>query len=164
MPRNAAWWTCAQRETLIIAGFALDGNKWDERHKGDDLLYAGKVDHGFDKASAADLQKRLKLLIRKTQPYASPTRVSGSTEASGGDRVSRQIGERKDSPSLLSRPPGGPVMDAFDRFWQWADKPPESLVTIPAELHTAVMEPAPEDRRDRAKVDHAASRFEESER
>jgi bifunctional non-homologous end joining protein LigD len=66
--------TCAQRETLAIAGFALDGNKWDGiyvgRRKGDDLIYAGKVDHGFDKASAADLRKRLKPLIRKTQPYA----------------------------------------------------------------------------------------------
>ncbi|MDA9478881.1 DNA ligase [Bradyrhizobium sp. CCBAU 65884] len=65
--------TCAQRETLTIAGFALDGSKWDGiyvgRRKGDDLVYAGKVDHGFDKASAADLQKRLKPLIRKTQPY-----------------------------------------------------------------------------------------------
>ena len=64
--------TCVQRETLTIAGFALDGTKWDGiyvgRRKGDDLIYAGKVDHGFDKASAADLQKRLKPLIRKTQP------------------------------------------------------------------------------------------------
>jgi bifunctional non-homologous end joining protein LigD len=34
------------------------------------LVYAGKVDHGFDNASAADLQRRLKPLIRKTQPYA----------------------------------------------------------------------------------------------
>jgi bifunctional non-homologous end joining protein LigD len=33
------------------------------------LIYAGKVDHGFDKASAADLRKRLTPLIRKTQPY-----------------------------------------------------------------------------------------------
>ncbi|MCS3892108.1 bifunctional non-homologous end joining protein LigD [Bradyrhizobium japonicum USDA 38] len=66
--------TCAQRETLTIAGFALDEGKWDGiflgRRKGQDLVYAGKVDHGFDKASAADLQKRLKPLIRKTQPYA----------------------------------------------------------------------------------------------
>ncbi|MCP1754060.1 MULTISPECIES: non-homologous end-joining DNA ligase [Bradyrhizobium] len=66
--------TCAQRETLTIAGFALDEGKWDGiylgRRKGDDLVYAGKVDHGFDKASAADLQRRLKPLIRKTQPYA----------------------------------------------------------------------------------------------
>lgn len=66
--------TCVQRETLTIAGFALDGTKWDGlyvgRRKGDDLVYAGKVDHGFDKVSAADLQKRLKPLIRKSQPYA----------------------------------------------------------------------------------------------
>jgi bifunctional non-homologous end joining protein LigD len=66
--------TCAQRETLPIAGFALDGNKWDGiylgRRKGKDLVYAGKVDHGFDTASAKDLQARLKPLIRKTQPYA----------------------------------------------------------------------------------------------
>jgi bifunctional non-homologous end joining protein LigD len=34
------------------------------------LIYAGKVDHGFDTASAEDLQARLKPLIRKTQPYA----------------------------------------------------------------------------------------------
>lgn len=29
-----------------------------------------KLDHGFDKVSAANLQKRLKPLIRKTQPYS----------------------------------------------------------------------------------------------
>nr|WP_249803542.1 non-homologous end-joining DNA ligase [Bradyrhizobium sp. 21] len=66
--------TCAQRETLTIAGFALDEGKWDgmylARRKGDDLIYAGKVDHGFDKTSAAELQKRLQPLIRRTQPYA----------------------------------------------------------------------------------------------
>jgi bifunctional non-homologous end joining protein LigD len=65
--------TCAQRETLAIAGFALDGNDWDGiylgRRKGEDLVYAGKVDHGFDKASVVDLRKRLTPLIRKTQPY-----------------------------------------------------------------------------------------------
>jgi bifunctional non-homologous end joining protein LigD len=66
--------TCAQRETLPIAGFALKDNKFDGiyvgRHKGKELVYAGKVDHGFDKSSAKDLQARLKPLIRKTQPYA----------------------------------------------------------------------------------------------
>jgi bifunctional non-homologous end joining protein LigD len=65
--------TCQQRETLTIAGFALDGEKWDgiylARRKGKDFIYAGKVDHGFDKRSAADLRKRLTPLIRKTQPY-----------------------------------------------------------------------------------------------
>ena len=48
-------------------------------------------------------------------------------------------------------------MDAFDRFWQWAEKPLDSPLTIPAELHWAVMELAPEDRRDRAKVNEAAA-------
>jgi bifunctional non-homologous end joining protein LigD len=38
-------------------------------HIGQDLSYAGKVDHGFDKASAAELRKRLTPLIPKTQPY-----------------------------------------------------------------------------------------------
>ena len=65
---------CAQRETLTIAGFALDGSKFDGiylgRRKSKDLVYAGKVDHGFDKASAKDLQARLKPLIRKTQPFS----------------------------------------------------------------------------------------------
>jgi bifunctional non-homologous end joining protein LigD len=65
---------CAPRETLPIAGFALKENKFDGiylgRHKGKDLVYAGKVDHGFDTASAKDLEARLKPLIRKTQPYA----------------------------------------------------------------------------------------------
>ncbi|MGY3440189.1 MULTISPECIES: non-homologous end-joining DNA ligase [unclassified Bradyrhizobium] len=73
--------TCAQRETLTIAGFALDGNEWDGiylgRRQGDELIYAGKVDHGFDKASVADLRKRLTPLIRKTQPYAKRIRHKG---------------------------------------------------------------------------------------
>ena len=59
---------------MTIAGFAPEGTKWDGiylgRRKGKDLVYAGKVDHGFDKTSVAALRKRLKPLIRKTQPYA----------------------------------------------------------------------------------------------
>ena len=66
--------TCAQRETLPIAGFTLKENRFDGlyigRIKGDQLVYAGKIDHGFDKVSAEDLQARLKPLIQKTQPYA----------------------------------------------------------------------------------------------
>jgi bifunctional non-homologous end joining protein LigD len=55
-------------QTLTIAGSALDGNDLDVyvgRHKGKDLVYTGKVDHGFDKASAAGLRKRLTPLIPK---------------------------------------------------------------------------------------------------
>jgi bifunctional non-homologous end joining protein LigD len=66
--------TCAQRETLRIAGFALKENRFDGlyigRIKGNQLVYAGKIDHGFDEVSTKDLQARLKPLIRKTQPYA----------------------------------------------------------------------------------------------
>jgi bifunctional non-homologous end joining protein LigD len=66
--------TCAQRETLPIAGFALKENRFDGlyigRIRGNQLVYAGKIDHGFDKVSTKDLQARLKPLIRKTQPYA----------------------------------------------------------------------------------------------
>ncbi|WP_245283555.1 non-homologous end-joining DNA ligase [Bradyrhizobium sp. URHD0069] len=66
--------TCSQRETLPIAGFAIKENKFDGiyvgRHKGKNLVYAGKVDQCFDAASTKDLQARLKPLIRKTQPYA----------------------------------------------------------------------------------------------
>jgi bifunctional non-homologous end joining protein LigD len=65
--------TCAQRETLTIASFSLHGSKWDAlyvgRRKCDDLVYAGKVDHGFDKVSAAELRKRLAPLVRKTQAF-----------------------------------------------------------------------------------------------
>jgi hypothetical protein len=66
--------TCARRATLTNAGFALDGSKWDGlyvgRRKRDELVYAGKVDQGFDKVSAADLRKRLAPLVRKTQAFA----------------------------------------------------------------------------------------------
>jgi bifunctional non-homologous end joining protein LigD len=65
--------TCAPRETLQIAGFAMKGSKFDGlyvgRRKGAELIYAGKVDHGFDNNVAKDLQARLKPLIRRAQPY-----------------------------------------------------------------------------------------------
>jgi bifunctional non-homologous end joining protein LigD len=73
--RSNAWVkkTCAQRETQPIAGFALKENMFDGiyvgRIKGNDLVYASKVDHGFDAVSAKELQARLKPLIRQTQPY-----------------------------------------------------------------------------------------------
>jgi bifunctional non-homologous end joining protein LigD len=73
--------TCAQRETLPIAGFALKENRFDGlyigRIKGNQLVYAGKIDHGFDKIWAKDLQARLKPLIRKTQPYAKKSAHQG---------------------------------------------------------------------------------------
>ena len=54
--------TCARRETLPIAGFSIKDNEFDGlyvgRQKGDSLIYAGKVDYGFDKVSVKDLQAR----------------------------------------------------------------------------------------------------------
>jgi hypothetical protein len=46
-------------------------------------------------------------------------------------------------------------MDAFDRFWQWANKPVDSPLTIPAELHYVVTRLSEEDRGDRRKVNEA---------
>ena len=65
--------TCVQRETLPIAGFAIKDRRFDGiyvgRQEGAQLVYAGKVDHGFTSEDATELQKRLKPLVRKTQPY-----------------------------------------------------------------------------------------------
>jgi bifunctional non-homologous end joining protein LigD len=73
--------TCRHRETLPIAGYAMKENKFDGiyvgRLRGKNLIYAGKIDHGFDKASAKELQARLKPLIRKTQPYVKKIAHSG---------------------------------------------------------------------------------------
>jgi hypothetical protein len=46
-------------------------------------------------------------------------------------------------------------MDAFDCFWQWANKPIDSPLTIPAELHYVVTRLSKEDRGDRRKVNEA---------
>ena len=46
-------------------------------------------------------------------------------------------------------------MDAYDRFSQWAEKPLQSPLTIPADIHHAVMSLPPAERRDRAKVNEA---------
>jgi hypothetical protein len=46
-------------------------------------------------------------------------------------------------------------MDAFDRFWQWANKPLDGPLTIPADLHYVVMRLSKEDRGDRRKVNEA---------
>jgi hypothetical protein len=55
-------------------------------------------------------------------------------------------------------------MDAFERFWLWAEKPLDSSLTISADLHRAVMELSPDDRRDRAKVNEAAGQAESKDR
>jgi hypothetical protein len=53
-------------------------------------------------------------------------------------------------------------MDDFDRFWQWANKPLDSGLTIPAEIHHAVTSLSPEAQRDRGKVNEAVRKMQES--
>jgi hypothetical protein len=48
--------------------------------------------------------------------------------------------------------------DYFYQWWDWATNSPESMLIMPAVIHSAVMELSPEDRRDREKVNDAARR------
>jgi hypothetical protein len=41
--------------------------------------------------------------------------------------------------------------DAFDLWWEWAEKPRESMLMIDGDIHYPVMELSPEDRRNREK-------------
>jgi hypothetical protein len=50
------------------------------------------------------------------------------------------------------------MKDGFDLWCQWAEKPVKSVLTIPADIHTAVMELSEEDWHDRAKVNEAMQR------
>jgi hypothetical protein len=52
--------------------------------------------------------------------------------------------------------------DAFDRWWEWAQKPHESFLMIDADIHSPIMELSQEDRRDRAKVNEAVRRYQEN--
>ncbi len=45
--------------------------------------------------------------------------------------------------------------DAFDLWWEWAEKPVDSPLMIDADIHDAVMALPPDERRDRAKVNEA---------
>lgn len=46
-------------------------------------------------------------------------------------------------------------MDDFDRFWEWANKPLHSRLTIPADLHHAVTSLPREAWDDRERVNEA---------
>jgi len=50
--------------------------------------------------------------------------------------------------------------DAFDLWWQWAEKPLDSMLTIDAAIHDAVMTLPPDERRDREDVWVAPSKME----
>jgi hypothetical protein len=50
------------------------------------------------------------------------------------------------------------MKDAFDLWWEWAEKPPDAILMIDADIYYAVMALSPEDRRDREKVNEAVRR------
>jgi hypothetical protein len=50
------------------------------------------------------------------------------------------------------------MKDAFDQWWEWANKPFSDMATIPAEIHQPVMALPSEDRHDRGKVNEAVRR------
>ncbi len=54
------------------------------------------------------------------------------------------------------------MKDAFDLWWEWAVKPVDSYLTIPAETHNPAMELSDEERRHRAKVNEAVRRWREN--
>jgi hypothetical protein len=45
--------------------------------------------------------------------------------------------------------------DAFDRWWEWVEKPASGTLTIPAHFHDAVMRLSPEQRCDRMTMNEA---------
>ena len=54
------------------------------------------------------------------------------------------------------------MKDAFDQWWEWANKPFSDMATIPAEIHELII--SPEDRDDRAKVNEAVRRHKSDRR
>jgi hypothetical protein len=47
------------------------------------------------------------------------------------------------------------VKDAFGRWWEWAEKPAGSALTIPSHFHEAGTKLSPAQRRDRRAVNEA---------
>ena len=56
------------------------------------------------------------------------------------------------------------MKDAFDEWWEWANKPFSDMATISAEIQEPVMALSPEDRCDRAKVNEAVRRYQRDPR
>jgi hypothetical protein len=50
-------------------------------------------------------------------------------------------------------------MDAFDRYWEWANKRVGNRLMLDGRLYNPIMELSEEDRRDREKVNEAVKRY-----
>jgi bifunctional non-homologous end joining protein LigD len=101
--------TCRQRETLAIVGYALKENRFDGlylgRPNGDDLEYAGKVDHGFSGDQVSDLQAKFKRLMQKSQAFtkkvAKPKAVWLKPVLLAEIEYRAESAQRKAAPSVL---------------------------------------------------------------
>ena len=50
-------------------------------------------------------------------------------------------------------------MDAFDRYWEWANKPVGSRLMLDGRLYNPIMELSEKERRDRKTEDDAVARY-----
>jgi bifunctional non-homologous end joining protein LigD len=70
--------TCRKRDTFVVAGIAYKGKKFDGiylgRRAGKQLLYAGKVEHGFTAVQQKELAKRGEKLKTEEQPLTKKIR------------------------------------------------------------------------------------------
>ena len=109
--------TCAQRETLTIAGFALDGTKWDGLYlgqaqgQGPDLCREGGPwlrhcvgERPTGPAQAADQENPA------LQQTDRPSRHLGRAVVAGGNRIPGEIGRGQSAPPVLQGHPRGFVM------------------------------------------------------
>jgi bifunctional non-homologous end joining protein LigD len=83
--RNPDWTkrTCRQRETFVVAGIATKGGKFDGIYLGrrvdGELLYSGKVEHGFSADSERDLRRRAEKLKTRAQPLTKKIKKPKAT-------------------------------------------------------------------------------------
>jgi bifunctional non-homologous end joining protein LigD len=83
--RSADWTkrTCRQRETFVVAGIAFNRGKFDglylSRRENGELLYAGKVENGFDKTAESEIRERAERLKTSIQPLAKKIKKPKAT-------------------------------------------------------------------------------------
>jgi ATP-dependent DNA ligase len=88
-----------------------------------DLNYTGKVDLGFDRETAKTLPARLTPLISDTQPYSKRIALAASESS---PEIEYRAKSAEGKVSIRSSRACERICD-FDRWWKWAQKPPESM-------------------------------------
>jgi len=84
--RGEAWLKvkCVKRERFVVVGFAPEGPSGVAklrlaRREGDALVYVGRVGTGWDRKTAAAIQRALAPLARPTCPLAKPIKRADTT-------------------------------------------------------------------------------------